>query len=159
MNYAVEMGSGTIIYIPSFINIGSGIQKFICGDTHMHVCPHASAHTGTWPLKPIFFFQNKESRLRMKRVLSFFSLFKVKKLKASEEVNEELTRLCLGLLLLPTVPVSKSKRWLAAAKLLIKNWLLCEVWLAKLSKEGTWLYTMSIDWDFWSREEDRNENF
>jgi hypothetical protein len=27
MKYAVEMGSGAMIYIPSFINIGSGIQK------------------------------------------------------------------------------------------------------------------------------------
>jgi hypothetical protein len=30
-NYAVEMGSGSIIYIPSSIKIGSGIQKFIEG--------------------------------------------------------------------------------------------------------------------------------
>jgi hypothetical protein len=28
MRYAVEMGSGAMIYIPSFIKIGSGIQKF-----------------------------------------------------------------------------------------------------------------------------------
>jgi hypothetical protein len=27
MNYAVEMGSGAMIFIPSFMNIGSGIQK------------------------------------------------------------------------------------------------------------------------------------
>jgi hypothetical protein len=26
MTYAVEMGSGAMIYIPSFIKIGSGIQ-------------------------------------------------------------------------------------------------------------------------------------
>jgi hypothetical protein len=32
MKYAVEMGSGAMIYIPSFINIGSGNQKLI-GDT------------------------------------------------------------------------------------------------------------------------------
>jgi hypothetical protein len=31
MKYAVEMGSGTMIYIPSFIKIGSGIQKLIRG--------------------------------------------------------------------------------------------------------------------------------
>jgi hypothetical protein len=31
MNYAVEMGLGAMIYIPSFINIGSGIQKLIGG--------------------------------------------------------------------------------------------------------------------------------
>jgi hypothetical protein len=27
--YAVEMGSGAMIYIPSFVNIGSGFQKLI----------------------------------------------------------------------------------------------------------------------------------
>jgi hypothetical protein len=31
MKYAVEMGSGAMIYIPSFINIGSGIQKVMWG--------------------------------------------------------------------------------------------------------------------------------
>jgi hypothetical protein len=33
MNYAVEMGSGAMVYIPSFIKTGSGIQKLIGGDT------------------------------------------------------------------------------------------------------------------------------
>jgi hypothetical protein len=31
MKYAVEMGSGAMIYIPNFIKIGSGIQKLIGG--------------------------------------------------------------------------------------------------------------------------------
>jgi hypothetical protein len=31
MNYAVEMGSGVMIYIPSFIKIRSGIQKLVRG--------------------------------------------------------------------------------------------------------------------------------
>jgi hypothetical protein len=31
MQYAVEMGSGVMIYIPSFIKTGSGIQKLIVG--------------------------------------------------------------------------------------------------------------------------------
>jgi hypothetical protein len=31
MKYAVEMGSGAMIYIPSVIKIGSGIQKSIGG--------------------------------------------------------------------------------------------------------------------------------
>jgi hypothetical protein len=31
MKYSVEMGSGAMIYIPSFIKIGSGIQKSIKG--------------------------------------------------------------------------------------------------------------------------------
>jgi hypothetical protein len=35
--YAVEMGSVAIIYIPSFIQIGSGVQKFIGEwDTQTH---------------------------------------------------------------------------------------------------------------------------
>jgi hypothetical protein len=29
MNYAVKMGSNAMIYIPSYIKIGSGIQKLI----------------------------------------------------------------------------------------------------------------------------------
>jgi hypothetical protein len=32
MKCAVEMGSGTVIQIPSFIKIGSAIQKLIEGD-------------------------------------------------------------------------------------------------------------------------------
>jgi hypothetical protein len=33
------MGSGAVVYVPSFINIGSGIQKLMGGgdtDTHKH---------------------------------------------------------------------------------------------------------------------------
>jgi hypothetical protein len=33
MKYAVKMGSGAMIYIPSFIKIGSGIKKLIEGGT------------------------------------------------------------------------------------------------------------------------------
>jgi hypothetical protein len=33
MKYAVEMGSGGMICIPSFIKIGSGIQKLMGGGT------------------------------------------------------------------------------------------------------------------------------
>jgi hypothetical protein len=32
MKYAIEIGSSAMIYIPSFIKIGSGIQKFMGGD-------------------------------------------------------------------------------------------------------------------------------
>jgi hypothetical protein len=31
MKYAVEMGSGAMMYIPSFIKIGLGIQKLMGG--------------------------------------------------------------------------------------------------------------------------------
>jgi uncharacterized RmlC-like cupin family protein len=33
MEYAAEMSSGAMIYIPSFIKTGSGIQKLIAGVT------------------------------------------------------------------------------------------------------------------------------
>jgi hypothetical protein len=33
MKYAIEMGSGVMMYIPSFIMIGSPIQKFMGGDS------------------------------------------------------------------------------------------------------------------------------
>jgi hypothetical protein len=33
MKYAVEMGSGAMIYIPSVIKTGSGIRNFGVGDT------------------------------------------------------------------------------------------------------------------------------
>jgi hypothetical protein len=35
MKYVVELGSGAMIYIPSFIKIGSGIQKLMWG-IHRH---------------------------------------------------------------------------------------------------------------------------
>jgi hypothetical protein len=36
MKYAVEMDSSAMIYIPSFIKIGSGIQKLIWGVPKTH---------------------------------------------------------------------------------------------------------------------------
>jgi hypothetical protein len=36
MKYAVEVGSCATIYVPSFIKIGSGVQKFIKGDSQTH---------------------------------------------------------------------------------------------------------------------------
>jgi hypothetical protein len=36
MKYAVQMGSVAMIYIPSFIKIGSGIQKLVGGYTDTH---------------------------------------------------------------------------------------------------------------------------
>jgi hypothetical protein len=45
MKYAVEMGSGAIIYIPSFIKIGSGIQKLMGGSkTHRQHGDRISLH-------------------------------------------------------------------------------------------------------------------
>jgi hypothetical protein len=39
MKYVVEMGSGAVIYVPSFIKIGSGIHKLI-GGIHRHTHTH-----------------------------------------------------------------------------------------------------------------------
>jgi hypothetical protein len=38
MKYAVEMGSETMIYIPSFIKTGSGVQKLIGGGDMQTTC-------------------------------------------------------------------------------------------------------------------------
>jgi hypothetical protein len=35
MKYVVELGSGTMMYIPDFIMIGSGIQRLL-GEVHRH---------------------------------------------------------------------------------------------------------------------------
>jgi hypothetical protein len=36
MKYAVEMGSGAMMYMPSFIKIISGVQKLLRGDSQTH---------------------------------------------------------------------------------------------------------------------------
>jgi hypothetical protein len=36
MNYAVEMGSVAVTYIPNFMKMGSGIQKLTDGDSQTH---------------------------------------------------------------------------------------------------------------------------
>jgi hypothetical protein len=59
MKYTVEMGPG-VIYTPSFIKIGSGIQKLI-RDTQTH------RQQGDL-ISLLLFFPNKENRLQ----ISFF---------------------------------------------------------------------------------------
>jgi hypothetical protein len=49
MKYAVEMGPGAMIYIPSFIKIGSGIEKLIRGR-------YTDAQTGRRSHKPALIF-------------------------------------------------------------------------------------------------------
>jgi hypothetical protein len=58
MKYAVEMGSGAMIYIPSFIKIGSGIQKLMGG---IHIQTHRQQGD---LINLLLFFRNKESRLK-----------------------------------------------------------------------------------------------
>jgi hypothetical protein len=53
MKYAFAMGSGAMIYIPSFIKIGSGILKLTGGIHRQHGDP----------ISLLLFFQNNESRL------------------------------------------------------------------------------------------------
>jgi hypothetical protein len=57
MKYAVEMGSGAMMYITGFINIVSGIQKLMRGGGGKFT------HTASWSHKSIFIFLNKESKL------------------------------------------------------------------------------------------------
>jgi hypothetical protein len=49
MKYAVEMGSDAMIYVPSFIKIGSGIQMLLGMYTYKHT-QTARSH------KPTFIF-------------------------------------------------------------------------------------------------------
>jgi hypothetical protein len=58
MKYAVEMGSGAMIYIASFIKIGSGIQNLIRGGIHRHR-QHGDG------ISLLLFFQSKESKLNL----------------------------------------------------------------------------------------------
>jgi hypothetical protein len=44
MNYAVEMGLGAMICIPSFVQIGSGIQKLLRYRTQPHNIMNSSAY-------------------------------------------------------------------------------------------------------------------
>jgi hypothetical protein len=59
MKYAVEMGSGAMTYTSSFIKTSSEIQKLMGGDSQTH------RQHGNRISLILFFFQNKESRLKM----------------------------------------------------------------------------------------------
>jgi hypothetical protein len=59
VKYAVEIVSGAVIYIRSFIKSDSGIQKLIRGIHRQH---------GDLISLLLFFFQNKEKDLKMKEV-------------------------------------------------------------------------------------------
>jgi hypothetical protein len=58
MNYAVQMGSGTMIYVPGFIKIGSTIQNLIGGGSQTHR-QHGDR------IRVLLFYHNKESRIKM----------------------------------------------------------------------------------------------
>jgi hypothetical protein len=69
MKYAFEMGSGAMIYIPSFIKIDSGIQK-----SKWRGNSQTDSQTTAWRShKPTIILQNKESRLKtLKTQLNLF---------------------------------------------------------------------------------------
>jgi hypothetical protein len=56
MKYIVEMGSVAMMYIPSFIKIGPGIQRLIGG-----IYKHTQDRDG---ISLFLFFRHKESRLK-----------------------------------------------------------------------------------------------
>jgi hypothetical protein len=57
MKYAVETGSSAMVCIPSFMKIGSGIQKLTGGFTDIEIAWRSHMLT--------FISQNKESRLKI----------------------------------------------------------------------------------------------
>jgi hypothetical protein len=60
------MGSGAVIYVPSFIKIGSSVQKLIGGgDTQTHTHTHTQHTQQDDLISLLYFFQNKESRLKI----------------------------------------------------------------------------------------------
>jgi hypothetical protein len=75
MKYAVEMESGAMIYPPSFMKIGSGIQRLM--GIHRQQGDIISL---------LLFFQNKKSRL--KRMLQFKSV--MKSIRYQAYIHEEI---------------------------------------------------------------------
>jgi hypothetical protein len=67
MKYTVEMVSGGMIYVPSFIKIGSGVQKLL-GEMHILIHRHTHRQQGNL-VSLLLFFQNKESRLKHQKLL------------------------------------------------------------------------------------------
>jgi Flp pilus assembly CpaE family ATPase len=61
MKYAAEMGSGAMMYIPSFIKIGSGIEKLLEGSIHRQ---HGDC------ISLLSLFKNKQSRLKMYKFMN-----------------------------------------------------------------------------------------
>jgi hypothetical protein len=59
MMYTIKMASGGMIYVPSVMKIGAGVQKLLGGYTHSKVILDKST----------FIFLNKESRLKFFHIL------------------------------------------------------------------------------------------
>jgi uncharacterized UPF0160 family protein len=61
MKYVIEMASGSMIFIQSFINISSDIQKLL---GRGYTCRHTDIYRQPGDLTRLLFFQNKEIRLK-----------------------------------------------------------------------------------------------
>jgi hypothetical protein len=66
MKYATQTTLVGIIYVRSFIQISSEIQKLL-GHTTTHRM-HTHTHTTTGSLKPTFIFQNNKSKLKIRHI-------------------------------------------------------------------------------------------
>jgi hypothetical protein len=75
MKYGVEMGSGVMIYIPSFVKIGSGILKLTGGGDSQTNGQHGDL------VSLLLFFQNKGSRLKIRDLLKTENTVEEKKNK------------------------------------------------------------------------------
>jgi hypothetical protein len=81
MKSATQTALVGTIYIPSFIQISSEIQKLL-GYTSTHRM-HTLTHTTTGPLKPALIFQNNESRPKICHIVtsdmftSYHSIFHI----------------------------------------------------------------------------------
>jgi hypothetical protein len=62
MKYAVEIGSGAMMYVPSFIKTGSGIQKLM---GRIHIQTHRQ-HGDLISL--LLFSQNRGNRLKIRNI-------------------------------------------------------------------------------------------
>jgi hypothetical protein len=59
MKYADEIGSGAMTYMPNFIKIGSGVQKFV------------------WGIQRHFCFENKENMHPYNRIYTYICTYTV----------------------------------------------------------------------------------
>jgi hypothetical protein len=59
MNYAVEVASGDMVYIPRFIRIISGIRKLLAWDTHK-----LTGREQGDPISSLLHFENKGNSLK-----------------------------------------------------------------------------------------------
>jgi hypothetical protein len=69
MNYDVEMGSGAMIYVPSFIKIDSAIQQLIRGESQTQT--EWRSHTPLWSSGQSFWLQIQRSWVRFQAFPDF----------------------------------------------------------------------------------------